>query len=632
MKGQKMLGLKRKKEKKSLHYEEVLIAPGGKLKKSTKKLSSKMKQKINFEKYSQNIQNFPDSKNIYVTQEKKSGKKERNKNLQRKSLKFTKKDIQISNLSCVENDANLILQNNSSNGSAINKEILSKKSKLSLQNQQSTAATTQILPPIKPFEQILNKNDFLEILSQNKEELLHTLSINIDENEELNKIKNNETKSLNSDLTSLFCDLFSLTKFENSKPYKMIDYILNSDNNYLLSQSDKDTFEEIKRTVFAKRKDDFKDNFSTVLKTLYQFFRSDFTESYLTKIFDRCHRAISESNFTLNLNNENGKINVNPLYPESIKHEKNEGFDKKDKFTYQNYLVERLKQNSSEDFLTELNDVDLMKSLIYLCNKNLKIPSKQQLQLKFSNLQQPKDSQPHSSPVKHIDSSFTQLLKENLNSFTEAVNENLLRSKNILSNKIFKSSFKRCTSNAKCLKRIRRGLTKFLSSDVIFKNEKYQNNPNLIHGSVMKLIEHFTKNKEDDYEKIQKKIKKFESSFCDGVQTNTSVLTDTLNAMAQINQSLTSQLNSESQNPKKIHRDVKAFWVKFKVLYYLFSLNKNDKENFLVTDEQFWKVLLEYFTNNSHKEGIQLGLNSKKVKEQLGKKRYYNFNKLLKLL
>src|SRR4051794_21662947 len=41
--------------------------------------------------------------------------------------------------------------------------------------------------------------------------------------------ENNKTNVINSDLTRICTSLFDLIKFENSKPYKMIDYIMQND-------------------------------------------------------------------------------------------------------------------------------------------------------------------------------------------------------------------------------------------------------------------------------------------------------------------------------------------------------------------------------------------------------------------
>ena len=189
----------------------------------------------------------------------------------------------------------------------------------------------------------INKNEFLDILQDNKDEYLR-IGLLEDFNETYEKFENSNINSLNSDLSSLLLNLFLQTKFENSKPYKMIDYILNNDNNYLSSQIDKDNLEEIKRTVYNKPNDS-KENLHTVYKSLFQYFKADFTNSYLFKIFDCCNQIIQDLYKPSSPDNRSNNFNKDLNY-----------IEKKDKFTYQNYLSEKLRTNFNNDVMSELND------------------------------------------------------------------------------------------------------------------------------------------------------------------------------------------------------------------------------------------------------------------------------------
>ena len=84
----------------------------------------------------------------------------------------------------------------------------------------------------------LSKEEFTAILSNYSDEISYL------QKENVITVSRNDNKptSLVSDLNSLNYNLFLCTKFENSKPYKMIDYIISNDNYILNRQSDKDKF------------------------------------------------------------------------------------------------------------------------------------------------------------------------------------------------------------------------------------------------------------------------------------------------------------------------------------------------------------------------------------------------------
>ncbi len=333
--------------------------------------------------------------------------------------------------------------------------------------------------------------------------------------------ENKKLKSLNSDLSSIYLSLFSMTKFENSKPYKMIDYILNSDNNYLSSKTDKENLEEIKRTVY-NRPLEVKDDLNTIYKSLYQYFKLDFSSSLLFKIFDELNKIIQE--------NYNGIIS-------SLSE------NKKDKFTYQSYLTEKLKNNYyKENILREINDIEMWKSVIYLCNKNLR------------NNRREKEIYTCDNSVSNYLSQIsitTSTQQEELNSLIQN-NLDLLKTKsNDLQQipPVLEELVKVIFNNKMKKKSILRKIHKMLPITPMRRSRKDYKK------IILKLLEYFIKEKEDDYEKIYKKIEKSDKEFKEA--------------------------------------DIKPFWILFKL-----SLHLNTLKNGYISDETFWKMIHGYITEN----------------------------------
>ena len=54
-------------------------------------------------------------------------------------------------------------------------------------------------------------------------------------------------------------------------------------------------------------------------------------------------------------------------------------FEKKDKFTYSNFLADKLKENVNKSILSFTNDSEYFKSLIYVCNKYSKYIGKKEI-------------------------------------------------------------------------------------------------------------------------------------------------------------------------------------------------------------------------------------------------------------
>ena len=257
-------------------------------------------------------------------------------------------------------------------------------------------------------------------------------------------------RSINSDLTKLYINLFNLSKFENSKPYKMIDYIINNDKTMLASTADKEMMEDIKKTISNLKIEKSKthnDITIPMFKSLYHFFRDDFSSSCLMKIVEKVNVALNESQ----------KFN------DDITHNK-------DRFTYQNYLTEKLK--NYRDSFTEINDIEIFKALIYLCNKNLKTKGTK------------------------CDVDFEAILKENVKLFEneEELNNSVIKLVEILEKDEKAKNY--------IMKRL----------DKLFANVKDIEGLNSNHTEIFnKIVDMFYQSREDEIDKIVSKLQKLDS-------------------------------------------------------------------------------------------------------------------------
>jgi len=208
-----------------------------------------------------------------------------------------------------------------------------------------------------------NKNN-----KKNKENILNDLenkNINEDKNDIIKnsgKIENqNQNSSLMIDFYKLFLHLFESSRLDNSKPYKFVDYLIASDNLLLNIKKDKAKFEEIKRGIGIKSKNNnFLINDHLVNKYIYEYLRCDFSHSFMKKLCE--------------------KINVFLMNKKKLSGDKdNLSFEKKDKFTYSNFLSDKLKENTNKSILSFTNDTEYFKSLIYVCNKYSKYTGKKEM-------------------------------------------------------------------------------------------------------------------------------------------------------------------------------------------------------------------------------------------------------------
>lgn len=375
----------------------------------------------------------------------------------------------------------------------------------------------------------LDKDEFCFLLNNNKEEYNH---LGIDINPIINSIDKGNFNSINSDFTTLTLDLFSSTKFENSKPFKMIDYILNSDSKYLTSSNDKETYEEIKKTIYNK-KSNATDNSQILFKSLYQYFKTDFSFSYIYKIFDSCNELI-EKFYNPELYSNNPGDSFGGFF-----------FDKKDKFTYQNYLVDKLKNNYNNEWMKEIYDKEMIKSLIYLCNKHMK----QSFKILNGN----------------SENNFVRVLKDNLK-FLEECEKEMNKGDNLLANATFKKIKKKLMDDKEFTRLFKKKLKRLFA----FKNFSHPEEKDTedIKRIFNKLLELFIKLKEDDYEKILNKFKKFDKELEKDKETKETSSDD-------------------------LYKNVKSFWIRFKIIFYLITLGDKNIKSY-ITDELFWRLIIDY--------------------------------------
>lgn len=437
----------------------------------------------------------------------------------KKKIKISKKSVQIN---AVKSDESLN-----------NPKITNQTNQIKLRNKSEDIISNNKNPKFFSKSGKIEKDEFSYLLNNNQDEFLH---LGIEINPIIETLKDGNINTINSDFTALTNDLFSSTKFENSKPFKMIDYILNSDPRYLTSVSDKETYEELKKTIYNK-KTNATDYSQVVFKSLYQYFKTDFSFSYIYKIFEGCNELIEKFYYP-----DIEKISAADSFGGFF-------FDRKDKFTYQNYLVDKLKNNYNNDWMREINDKEMIKSLIYLCNKHMK--------QSFKNLN-----------IKS-ETNFVSVLKENLKFLDNSENE-MNQGENLLDNSTFKQVKKNILDNKKFSHLVKKKIKKLFSFKEFCNINEFDIGE--INKLFVKILEFFMKLKEDDYEKILNKIKKIEKE-----------------SDKEIN--LIHKKDSTSEEDNFIN--VKSFWIKFRIIFYLLTLGDSRIKTY-ITDECFWRLIIDF--------------------------------------
>ena len=361
-------------------------------------------------------------------------------------------------------------QQEKNRGNSIN-ELLGKKRK----NYSNIGSINDKEMKQKPKEiekmNQLTRDEFNAILSNYSDEMNFLQKFNLITPNTSSSIHQNHSKkkndfyptSLVTDLNTLHSNLFLCTKFENSKPYKMIDYIISNDDLLLNRSSDKDKFEDMKKPIFSKGKSFSKENTNILYKSLYEYFKTDFSASDISCLIEDMNDLIQKT-FNQDSNNKEQKSPTNVI----------EDKDKKDKFTYSNFITERIKERDNSSLISYTSDTDFVKSLIYLNNKFNKVLNKKN----------------------KIEKNLFMSLKNNLETIKELEEKNEVKNSNSNEETVF--------------------IEKILKSKGIFKKnmKKFHNfltcideiqKCSLTQSEFEKIIEVISmKSKEDDFDKISK--------------------------------------------------------------------------------------------------------------------------------
>ena len=206
-----------------------------------------------------------------------------------------------------------------------------------------------------------NENISNDFLDKNYKEEWNNLSNNSNKNE-----TQSQKSALIIDFYKLYLHLFESNRLDNSKPYKFVDYLITGDNLLFNIKKDKMKIEEIKRGISIKSKNNnFLINEHLLNKFTYEYLKCDFTNSFVKKLVEKI-------NIFLMNNTQFQKKKIGGTGGGEL------NFEKKDKFTYSNFLADKLKENTNKSILSFTNDTEYFKSLIYVCNKYSKYIGKKE--------------------------------------------------------------------------------------------------------------------------------------------------------------------------------------------------------------------------------------------------------------
>ena len=333
--------------KKKVDFKKLLIIeeePNSHFRKKSNKSSNKSQNDLNKKEKSQKNSQKP-KENKEKMAEKSNTKKIKIKNLKGKD------QLTINDFTDTLNDfkEEFIFLNKKRN-SDINIEKIANIQK-NIINKINGAINNDNKKSIKTTENILNE--------------INNKKSNEDKSDINQTGTKNENKNLNSslmiDFYKLLLHLFESNRLDNSKPYKFVDYLIASDNLLLNIKKDKAKFEEIKRGVGIKSKNNiFLINDHLVNKNIYEYLKCDFSHSFMKKLCE--------------------KININLMNKKKSGGDKDTmSFEKKDKFTYSNFLADKLKEKTNRSIISFTNDTEYFKSLIYVCNKYSKYTGKKEM-------------------------------------------------------------------------------------------------------------------------------------------------------------------------------------------------------------------------------------------------------------
>lgn len=213
-----------------------------------------------------------------------------------------------------------------------------------------------------------NKSTKIKKVENNKNKNLNSQNDDPNQNSSQNNTKMEEetqNSTLIIDYYKLFYSLFESNRLDNSKPYKFVDYLITGDNLLFNLKKDKSRFEEIKKGMTLKPKNNIPLSEQLLNKSIYEYLRCDFSNSFMKKLTERVNI------FLMNryVSKRKGKNSL----------ENSVSLEKKDKFTYSNFLADKLKENSNKSCLSFTNDIEYFKSLIYVCNKYSKFIGKKEI-------------------------------------------------------------------------------------------------------------------------------------------------------------------------------------------------------------------------------------------------------------
>ena len=214
-----------------------------------------------------------------------------------------------------------------------------------------------------------NKKNEININNNALDKNINDNSYNINQNYQKNENNNNQSSALLIDFYKLYLHLFESNRLDNSKPYKFVDYLITGDNLLFNIKKDKTKIEEIKRGISIKSKNNnFLINDHLLNKYTYEYLKCDFSHSFMKKFIEKINIFLmNNSQIQKKKQGSADKLNLNL------------NAEKKDKFTYSNFLAEKLKENSNKSILSFTNDTEYFKSLIYVSNKFSKYIGKKEM-------------------------------------------------------------------------------------------------------------------------------------------------------------------------------------------------------------------------------------------------------------
>ena len=313
---------------------------------------------------------------------------------------------------------------------------------------------------IKKFENSDEKNNINNKNDSNNQLMLKKIIKN----------DNLETSTLITDFYKLNKNLFESNRLDNSKPNKFIEYLISGKEFLFNLKKDKTKFEELKKGITLKQKNSNTLNDEELLnKNIYEYLKCDFSSSFMKKAVEKVNK------FLMNRYIKKEKSSLDT----SINNEK------KDKFTYSNFLSDKLKDNTNKSILSFTNDNEYFKSLIYVCNKYCKSIGKKEV--------------PERALIESLEKN--QKILENFKNFDISTND---KDNPAWTAKKIEDEYLKDLLNSKSIK-------KYFSKIIkIFSKEALENNvllKNLDKNNFFKIVNIIIKNKnDDDIDKLYKII------------------------------------------------------------------------------------------------------------------------------